>query len=701
VASIDKIRNIGISAHIDSGKTTLTERILFYTGKIHAIHEVKGKDGVGAKMDSMDLEREKGITIQSAATFCLWGEHNINIIDTPGHVDFTIEVERALRVLDGAILVLCSVSGVQSQSITVDRQMKRYRVPRIAFVNKMDRAGANCYRVTEQLREKLGHNAHLITMPIGAEDKFEGVIDLVDMEAHYYEGDDGENVVKKPIPEDLLEDARKLRHALVEAMADFDDGIAEKFLEEKEVTGAELRPAIRKAAISLKFTPVMCGSAYKNKGVQLLLDGVCSYLPNPTEVTNEGHDQAKDEEKIILASDPSKPFVGLAFKLEDGRYGQLTYMRIYQGTVRKGDFIFNRSAGDRKLKVPRLVRMHSDEMNDVEVATAGDICALFGVDCSSGDTFCDDKVKITLTSMHIADAVISLAVAPKEKASSQNFSKALNRFTKEDPTFRVHRDEESAQTIISGMGELHLEIYIERIKREYSCEVIAGKPQVAYRETISQKAEYSYTHKKQTGGSGQFARVAGYIEPLPPDAVERFEFVDDVVGGAVPREFIPAVEKGFKEAIQKGTLIGFPIVKSRCVLNDGLSHAVDSSEMAFKLAAIYAFREAYERAKPIVLEPVMKVQISVPEEYQGAIVGQVNQRRGSIILAESAEGYTTVDCEVPLNEMFGYSTVLRSATQGKGEFTMEFSRYLPAPRSEQERLIEEYKKKKAEEARAK
>ncbi len=695
-ASIEKVRNIGISAHIDSGKTTLSERILFYTGKIHAIHEVRGKDGVGAKMDSMDLEREKGITIQSAATYCTWGEYNINLIDTPGHVDFTVEVERSLRVLDGAVLVLCSVSGVQSQSITVDRQMKRYRVPRIAFVNKMDRAGANPFRVTEQLREKLGHNAHMIVLPIGAEDRFQGVVDLVKMEAVYFEGEDGVNVVRKPIPEDLVEQAKEYRHKLVEAMADFDDNIATKFLEEQEVTAEELLPVLRKATLALKFTPVMCGSAYKNKGVQLLLDNVVNLLPAPNEVVNEGHDQTKGEEKIVVASDSEKPFVGLAFKLEDGRYGQLTYVRIYQGTVRKGDTIYNRSSGDKKVKVPRLVRMHSNEMHDIEVARAGDICAMFGVDCASGDTFTDENVKVTMTSMHVPDAVISLAVQPKDKTGQANFSKALNRFTKEDPTFRVHRDEESAQTIISGMGELHLEIYIERIKREYNCEVISGRPQVAYREAISQRADYMYTHKKQTGGSGQFAKVGGYIEPLPADAVQQFEFVDEVVGGAVPREFIPAVEKGFKEAVTKGTLIGFPIVGVRAILNDGASHAVDSSEMAFKIASLYAFREAYEKAKPVVLEPVMKVQVQVPEEFQGTIVGQINQRRGTIIGTESAENYVTIDAEVPLSEMFGYSTNLRSATQGKGEYTMEFSRYAQAPRMEQERLVEEYKKKQAE-----
>ncbi|MBI5493896.1 MAG: elongation factor G [Deltaproteobacteria bacterium] len=697
---IEKVRNIGISAHIDSGKTTLTERILFYTGKIHAIHEVRGKDGVGAKMDSMDLEREKGITIQSAATFCMWGPHNINIIDTPGHVDFTIEVERALRVLDGAILVLCSVSGVQSQSITVDRQMKRYKVPRIAFINKMDRAGANAFRVRDQLREKLGHNAHMVAMPIGAEDKFEGVIDLVTMQANYYEGEDGTEVVVKPIPAELADEAKQLRHELVEAMGDFDDKVMEKFLEEKEVTPEELRVAIRKATLSLKFTPVMCGSAYKNKGVQLLLDAVCAYLPSPDQVENEALDQANNEQMVILASDPAKPFAGLAFKLEDGKYGQLTYIRLYQGTLRKGDVIFNMSAGERKVKVPRLVRMHSDEMHDIDEAHAGDIVAMFGVDCASGDTFTDGKLKVTMTSMHVPDAVISLAVQPKDKTGTNSFSKALNRFSKEDPTFRVHRDEESAQTIISGMGELHLEIYLERIRREYNCEVISGKPQVAYRESITKHVEYMYTHKKQTGGSGQYAKIGGYVEPLPSDAVERFEFLDSVVGGAVPREFIPAVEKGFKEAIQRGTLIGFPVVGVRVCLNDGNSHPVDSSELAFKLSAIYAFRDVYDKAKPIVLEPVMKVQVAVPEEYQGTVIGQVNQRRGVIRTSENAEGYVTVDAEVPLNEMFGYSTDLRSATQGKGEFTMEFARYAPCPKGEQERLVEEYRKKKDAEAKA-
>ncbi len=695
--SIDKIRNIGISAHIDSGKTTLSERILFYTGMIHAIHEVRGKDAVGAKMDSMDLEREKGITIQSAATFCEWGDININLIDTPGHVDFTIEVERALRVLDGAILVLDSVAGVQSQSITVDRQMKRYSVPRLAFINKMDRAGGNYHRVSQMLKEKLHHHPINVQMPIGAEDKFKGVIDLVMMQAYYFDGDNGEDVRKEAIPAELAEEAKQRRHEMLEQLGDFDDEIAMAFLEGHEVTPEKLKSVIRAATLALKATPVFHGSALKNKGVQVLLDGVVDYLPNPTEIVNEAHDQNKNEEKVVLESTASKPFVGLAFKLEDGKYGQLTYVRVYQGRITKGEFIVNCSAGQKKVKLPRLVRMHSNEMNEISEAQAGDIVALFGVECASGDTFTTGEVIYTMTSMHIPDAVISLAVWPKEKDGQVNFSKALNRFTKEDPTLRVHRDEESAQTIISGMGELHLDIYVERMKREYKCEVVTGKPQVAYRETITKKAEFSYTHKKQTGGKGQFAKVMGYIEPLPADAVESYEFVDDTVGGSIPREFISACEKGFKEAVSKGSLIGFPVVGVRIAVNDGASHAVDSSEQAFKTASIMGFRDGYSEAKPTILEPIMKVEVQAPEEFQGAVMGQINQRRGMIIGSENQEGYVVATAEVPLNEMFGYSTDLRSGTQGKGEFTMEFLKYAPVPKQEQELLMAQYKEKKEKE----
>jgi elongation factor G len=691
--SLDKIRNIGISAHIDSGKTTLSERILFYTGKIHKIEEVRGKSGVGAKMDSMDLEREKGITIQSAATYCEWDGFNINLIDTPGHVDFTIEVERALRVLDGAVLVLCGTSGVQSQSYTVDRQMRRYNVPRLAFINKLDRAGADPARVTAQLKDKLRHNTITTQLPIGEEADFEAIIDLIRMKAFYFDGDDGEDIREEEIPADRLEEAKTARHDMIASIADHDDAIADKFLAEQDPSIEEIRAAIRRVTIALKMTPVFIGSAYKNKGVQLLLDGVNMYLPNPKEVTNIALDQDKKEEKVILQSDVKAPFVGLAFKLEDGRYGQLTYMRVYQGSLTKGEFIVNNSNNQKRVKVPRLVRMHSNEMNDIETTSAGDIVALFGVECASGDTFTNESINYTMTSMHVPDAVISLAVAPKDKANATNFSKALNRFTKEDPTFRVHRDEESAQTIISGMGELHLEIYIERMKREYACEVTSGKPQVAYREAMALHSEFSYTHRKQTGGSGQYGKVGGYIEPLPADHPTGFEFEDDIVGGSIPREFIPACEKGFREAIKKGPLIGFPIVGVKCVINDGASHPVDSSEIAFRTAALMGFREAYAVAKPTILEPIMRVEVQFPEEFQGAVMGGLNQRRGTIISSEKQEGFVQAMAEVPLNDMFGYSTDLRSATQGKGEFTMEFQKYAEVPKQQREVMMAEYRAK--------
>lgn len=695
--NMNLIRNIGISAHIDSGKTTLSERILFYTGRIHAIHEVKGKDGVGATMDFMDLEREKGITIQSAATHCKWKDCTINLIDTPGHVDFTIEVERALRVLDGAVLVLCGVAGVQSQSITVDRQMKRYNVPRLAFINKLDRAGANPYRVTEQLREKLFLNATMVQIPIGLEDQHKGVVDLLKMRAFTFSGDDGEEITESDIPADMADKAKEMRQLLIERLGEVDDAIGEKFLMEEEISEAELRAAIRKATIALKFVAVFCGSAYKNKGVQLLLDGVEDYLPSPLEVTNKALDQKNKEQEVVLQSDPAKPLVMLAFKLEDGRYGQLTYMRVYQGTVKKGDMIYNVSAGMKKVKVPRLVRMHANEMQDVESASAGDIVALFGVECASGDTFTDGNVEMTMTSMFVPNAVISLAVAPKEKADQANFSKALNRFTKEDPTLRVHRDEESGETIMSGMGELHLEIYIERMKREYNCTVIAGKPLVAFRETITKSGPFNYTHKKQTGGSGQFARVAGTFEPLDFNSGQIYEFVDDIVGGVIPREYIPACDKGFQEQLKKGQLIGMPVVGFKAILNDGAYHDVDSSELAFKIAAMAAIREAYNSLSPTIMEPVMRLEVQAPEEFQGSVMGQVNQRRGVIQNSTTNAGYVTVEAHVPLAEMFGYSTDLRSATQGKGEFTMEFERYQPVPRNVQDELVKKYQDKRAAE----
>lgn len=693
---LDNVRNIGISAHIDSGKTTLTERILFYTGRIHAIHDVRGKDGVGAKMDSMELEKERGITIQSAATNVFWGDTNINIIDTPGHVDFTVEVERALRVLDGAVLVLCGTAGVQSQSITVDRQMKRYSVPRLAFINKLDNTGSNPFRVTEQLREKLHHNAVMMQIPVGAESEHRGVVDLITMKSYIFNGDHGEIIDEGPIPDDMVDDANKYRDMMLDAVSMFDDELAEKYLEGEDIPEDIIHRAVRAGTLSLELTPVYMGSAYKNKGVQLLLNAVTRYLPNPKEVENKALDLDKDEAEVVLKTEDNDPLVALAFKLEDGRYGQLTYMRVYQGTMKKGEFIINTTNG-KKLKVPRLVKMNSDDMQDVDVAYAGDIVALFGVDCASGDTFTDGKVNYAMTSMHVPDAVISLAVAPKDKGGAGNFSKALQKFRKEDPTFRVHRDEESNETIISGMGELHLEVYVERMKREFKCEVVTGQPQVAYRETIGGPAEFDYTHKKQTGGSGQFAKVVGKIKPIPSEEEENFRFNNNIVGGRIPKEYIPACEKGFADQLAKGTLIGFPIVNVEVDLDDGAYHDVDSSEMAFKICAMAAMRQAYEKAQPTALEPLMKVEVSAPEEFQGSVMGQINQRRGMIAGSNTLEGFVTVVADVPLSEMFGYSTDLRSATQGKGEFTMEFSKYAPVPRGLQEELAKKYQEQRAAE----
>jgi elongation factor G len=687
---ISRVRNIGISAHIDSGKTTLTERILFYTKRIHKIHEVKGKDQVGATMDFMELERERGITITSAATYCGWNDHHINIIDTPGHVDFTIEVERSLRVLDGAILVLCGVAGVQSQSMTVDRQMRRYKVPRLAFINKLDRSGANPKKVIDQLREKLKLNAVPLQLPIGLENDHAGVVDLVTMKAVYFDGDNGEKIRIEEIPASMADEAAAARENMLDAVSMFSDELTEAILEGKP-NEEQIHAAIRKGTLALELTPVLLGSAYKNRGVQKLLDAVTMYLPCPTDVENTGVDLANNEAPIVLSSDPNKPLVAYAFKLDEGRYGQLTYVRVYQGTLAKGLSIMN-SRTKRRHKVGRLVRMHADEMEDITASMAGDIVALFGIDCASGDTFTDESVNVAMTGMHVPAPVISLAIKPKDSTAADNMGKALGRFTREDPTFHAGVDEESGETVVSGMGELHLDVYIERMKREYNCEVTTGAPQVAYRETISQRSDFSYTHKKQTGGSGQYAKVAGYVEPIPDGGTE-FEFVNEVRGGAIPTEFIPSVEKGFRTAIQKGRLIGFPVVGVRAVINDGQSHAVDSSDMAFQICARSAFREVYPRAKPIVLEPVMKVAIEGPTEFQGQYLKTILQRRGMVIGTTEEDGFCRVDAEVPLAEMFGYATDLRSVSQGKAEFTMEFARYVPAPSETTKELVEKYGKK--------
>jgi elongation factor G len=708
LSDLSKVRNIGISAHIDSGKTTLTERILYYTARIHAIHEVKGKDGVGAKMDSMELERERGITIQSAATFCQWppgekskdvmgvpgspvkAQHHINIIDTPGHVDFTIEVERSLRVLDGAIMVLCGVAGVQSQSYTVDRQMRRYKVPRIAFVNKLDRTGANPYRVRDQLREKLRLHPVMIQMPIGLEDKLEGVVDLIEMQAFKFYGDNGEQIERGPIQADLVEEAQKLRDEMLDQLSMVNDELTEAMLEEK-VTPELLRKCLRDSTIALKCTPVMLGSALGNKGVQLLLDGVCSYLPDPREVENIALDLSKEETPVILESNPTKPLVMLAFKLEDGRYGQLTYVRVYQGKVAKDDFIVN-SRNGKKVKVGRLVRMHSDDKEDITEAGAGDICAMFGIDCNSGDTFTDGTVNYAMTSMFVPSPVITVAIKPKDSGAEINMSKALNRFTREDPTFKCWVDPESNETLIAGMGELHLDVYIERMKREYKAEVVTSPPQVAYRETIGAKAEFNYTHKKQTGGSGQYGRVAGVAEPFEGD----FEFNDEIKGGSIPREFIPSCEKGFRSMLAKSPRLGVPVVGLRVTINDGQSHQVDSSDIAFQEAARGAFRDFFPRARPKILEPIMKLSVEGPAEFSGNILSTIMQRRGVVIGSTEEDGQCRVDAEVPLAEMFGYSTPLRSSTQGKAEFTMEFARYAETPSNITEELLAKAAKAKAD-----
>ncbi|NCG13871.1 MAG: elongation factor G [Planctomycetia bacterium] len=683
---ITQMRNIGISAHIDSGKTTLTERILFYTNRIHSIHEVRGKDGVGATMDSMELERERGITIQSAATYLEWKEKHINIIDTPGHVDFTVEVERALRVLDGAILVLCSVSGVQSQSITVDRQMRRYNVPRLAFVNKCDRTGADPLRVCDQLREKLRLNSVMFQLPIGLENDHVGVVDLITMKAIYFDGDSGENLRYEDIPADMMEDAEERRETMLDAISMFSDELTEAMLDEK-VTEELIIEATRNGVISLELCPVFCGSAYKNKGVQPLMDAVLAFLPSPTDIPNYAIDPENEEERHLVTNDDSDPFLSYAFKLEDGAYGQLTYVRIYQGKLIKGDFIHN-ARTEKKVKVGRIVRMHSDNMDDIDEAGSGDIVALFGIDCASGDTFRSDNTNLVLDSMHVPEPVIHLAIKPIDRKASDNMSKALQRFTKEDPTFRVRFDAVSSETIVSGMGELHLEVYIERMKREFKAEVEVGAPQVAFRERITQVTEYDYTHKKQTGGSGQFGRIIGTVGPNEKGV---FEFESKVTGGNVPREYIPSVEKGFAASIVKGQLIGAPVDGLSVILRDGNYHQVDSSDMAFQAAAKGCFREYYMKAKPEVLEPLMKVELEGPSEFQGDMIGTLNQRRGILTDTFDDDGFVRIEADVPLAEMFGYSTILRSATQGKAEFTMEFARYSPAPRDVQEELIAKYK----------
>ena len=636
-------------------------------------------------MDSMDLEREKGITIQSAATYCDWikrenakeEKYHINLIDTPGHIDFTIEVERALRVLDGACMILCAVSGVQSQTITVDRQMKRYNVPRISFVNKMDRAGANPFKAVDQITHKLRLPAAAVQVPIGVEDGFKGVVDLIRMKAIYSEGLKGETIRESDeIPSDVRPLADEKRAKLIETLADVDDEMAEIFLDERTPSVDQIKAAIRRATISLKFTPVFMGSALADKSVQPMLDGVCDYLPNPSEVENLALDQRRQEAPVKLISYNSLPFVGLAFKLEESNFGQLTYIRVYQGSLRKGLNVFN-ARTNKKVKVPRIVRMHSNEMEEVQEIGAGEICAVFGIDCASGDTFTDGQLGYSMTSMFVPEPVISLSIKPKDNKDLPNFSKAMARFQREDPTFRVHVDIESSETIISGMGELHLDIYVERMRREYKVACETGQPQVAWRETITQRVEFDHTLKKQTGGAGDFARVVGYLEPS--GALEENKFEDQVTGGSISEKFLFACDKGFQLSCQKGPLVGHKVLGTRMIVNDGATHMTDSSEMAFKNATQQAFRKAFNQGRPQVLEPLMKTTITAPNEFQGNIVGLLNKRNALISDTEIGPEDFTLYADCSLNGMFGFSTQLRAATQGKGEFGMEFSHYSPAP----------------------
>jgi elongation factor G len=681
--NLRNVRNIGISAHIDSGKTTLTERVLYYAGRTHVIKEVKGE---GAVMDHMELERERGITITSAATTVQWNESKINIIDTPGHVDFTVEVERSLRVLDGAVLVLCAVAGVQSQSITVDRQMKRYAVPRIAFINKMDRTGANPANVIQQLETKLGLTAIPLQLPIGAESSFQGVIDLIERQAIYFDGDKGESIRNEPIPADMVEAAERARQGLLEALSMISDQIMELLLEEVEVPIDLIHKTIREGTIAQQLCPVMVGSAYRNKGVQSLLDAVCRYLPSPLDREIFAKDHNNGGAEVPLAPDPDAPLVSMAFKLVEEPFGQVTFVRIYQGTLSKGTFYFN-SRQRKRARISRILRVHADQKEDIDSASAGDIVAVMGIECATGDTYCAEGTDLSLESIFAAEPVIDLSIQPLKRADYDKLAKALHRFMREDPTFRVHVDHETSETIISGMGELHLEIYVERIRREYKVDCTVGAPKVSYREAPTRETPFNYKHKKQTGGAGQYAHIVGKLIPMDPQSAEPFLFENKVTGGRIPTEYIPSVEKGFRESLHKGPVAGYEVIGVKMRLEDGSYHDVDSSTMAFEICARDCFRETFKKADPVLLEPIMKVEVEIPTEFQGPVTGAISSKRGVILGTESRSGYSVIVAEVPLAEMFGYSNDLRSMTQGKGSFSMEFLKYQKLPSRFQEEIV--------------
>ncbi|MCG0275815.1 MAG: elongation factor G [Thermosediminibacteraceae bacterium] len=680
---LNRLRNIGIMAHIDAGKTTTTERILFYTGKTHKLGEVH--EGT-ATMDWMVQEQERGITITSASTTCYWKDHQINIIDTPGHVDFTVEVERSLRVLDGAVAVFCAKGGVEPQSETVWRQADKYGVPRIAYVNKMDIIGADFYNVVKQIKERLGANPVPIQVPIGSEDTFRGIVDLVGMKAYIYTNDLGTDIQVTEIPDEVKEIAEEYREKLLESVADFDEALMEKFLEGQEITEEEIKAALRKACIQVKAVPVLCGSSYRNKGVQLLLDAIIDYLPSPLDIPPvKGIDPETGEEIERIASD-DEAFSALAFKVMTDPYvGKLTYFRIYSGTLKAGSYVYN-STKNKKERIGRILRMHANHRQEMAEAMTGEIVATVGLkDTGTGDTLCAEDKPIILESMQFPEPVISVAIEPKTKADQDKMAIALQRLAEEDPTFRTYTDQETGQTIISGMGELHLEIIVDRMFREFKVQANVGKPQVAYKETIRKAVKAEGKYIRQTGGRGQYGHVWIEIEPLEPG--KGYEFVNKIVGGVIPKEYIPAVDAGVREAMQNGILAGYPVVDVKVTLFDGSYHEVDSSEMAFKIAASVAFKEAMKKADPVLLEPIMKVEVVVPEEYMGDVIGDLNARRGHIEGIEMRGNAQVVRGYVPLAEMFGYATDLRSKTQGRGTYTMQFSHYAEVPKNIAEQII--------------
>lgn len=682
--SLEKYRNIGIMAHIDAGKTTTTERILFYTGRTYKIGEVH--EGT-AEMDWMAQEKERGITITSAATTTFWREHRINIIDTPGHVDFTVEVERSLRVLDGAIGVFCAVAGVEPQSETVWRQANKYNVPRLIFVNKMDRMGANYFNVRDQIIDRLGAKPLVIQIPMGAEEEFKGVIDLVKMKAIVWEGDElGAKFNYHDIPDDLIDQAEEYRELMLESISDVDDSLMEKFLEGQDISEDEIKAAIRKGTIKMKFFPMLCGTAFKNKGVQPLLDAVVDYLPSPEDIGKISGIHPKSREEIERKIDEKEPFSALAFKIMSDPYiGKLTFMRIYSGRLNQGDTVYN-SSKEKNERIGRIVLMHANKREEIKTAKAGDIVGIIGLkNTQTGDTLCEKNNPILLESMIFPKPVISIAIEPKSKADYDKLTNGLAKLAEEDPTFTVRVDEETGQTIISGMGELHLEIIVDRLKREFKVEANIGQPQVSYRETIRGTSKVDKKYARQSGGRGQYGHVVITVEPLEPG--KGFEFVDKIVGGKIPREYIPAVRKGIEEAMENGILAGYPVTDVKVTLLDGSYHEVDSSEMAFSIAGSMAFKEACKKANPVLLEPIMALEVIIPGEYLGDVMGDVNSRRGKILGMEDSNMGKIIKAQVPLSSMFGYATVLRSKTQGRGTYTMQFSHYEQVPESIQEKLV--------------